>query len=124
MLFEDATLSDTALKLRRLIETTGADNSPYFEALGTVLAHELVRVHAGPRPSKLPRGWPGRLKQRVVTAYIEDHLPNRSRRRPRSWPASVRTTLLAFSNRSLAAASLSQSAAHGTRQAPLQPRLP
>jgi len=24
-------LSDTALKLRRLIETTGADSSPYFE---------------------------------------------------------------------------------------------
>jgi len=32
LLFEDATLSDTALKLRRLIETTGADSSPLFRS--------------------------------------------------------------------------------------------
>jgi len=75
LLFEDATLSDTALKLRRLIETTGADNSPYFEALGTVLAHELVRLNSGTQRSEAPaKGGLAAWQQRVVTAYIEDHL--------------------------------------------------
>ena len=75
LLFEDATLSDTALKLRRLIETTGADSSPYFEALGTVLAHELVRLNSGAQRSEAPaKGGLAAWQQRVVTAYIEDHL--------------------------------------------------
>jgi AraC family transcriptional regulator len=75
LLFEDATLSDTALKLKRLIETAGADNSPYFEALGAVLAHELVRVYAGPPRTEAPaKGGLAAWQQRVVTAYIEDHL--------------------------------------------------
>ena len=75
LLFEDATLSDTALKLKRLIETAGAGNSPYFEALGAVLAHELVRVYAGtPRIEAPARGGLAAWQQRVVTAYIEDHL--------------------------------------------------
>ena len=75
LLFEDATLSDTALKLRRLIETTGVDSSPYFEALGTVLAHELVRLNSGTQRSDAPaKGGLAAWQQRVVTAYIEDHL--------------------------------------------------
>jgi AraC family transcriptional regulator len=75
MLFEDATLSDTALKLRRLIEATSTDNSPYFEALGTVLAHELVRINSGTQRSEAPaKGGLAAWQQRVVTAYIEDHL--------------------------------------------------
>jgi AraC family transcriptional regulator len=75
LLFEDATLSDTALKLGRLIETTGADSSPYFEALGTVLAHELVRLNSGTQRSEAPaKGGLAAWQQRVVTAYIEDHL--------------------------------------------------
>jgi len=75
LLFEDATLSSTALKLRRLIETTGVDNNPYFEALGTVLAHELAGLHSGvPRVEALARGGLAAWQQRVVTAYVEDHL--------------------------------------------------
>ena len=75
LMFEDATLSDTALKLRRMIETTGADRSPYFEALGTVLAHELVRLNSGTQRSEAPaKGGLAAWQQRVVTAYIEDHL--------------------------------------------------
>ncbi len=75
LLFEDATLSDTALKLKRLIETAGADSSPYFEALGTVLAHELVRLNAeAPRIGARAKGGLAAWQQRVVTAYIEDHL--------------------------------------------------
>ena len=75
MLFEDATLSDTALKLGRLIETTSGGNSPYFEALGTVLAHELLRINSATQRSKAPtKGGLAAWQQRVITAYIEDHL--------------------------------------------------
>jgi AraC family transcriptional regulator len=75
LLFEDATLSDSALKLKRLIETPGADSSPYFEALGTVLAHELVRLNAGmPRIEAPAKGGLAAWQQRVITTYIEDHL--------------------------------------------------
>ena len=47
LFFEDATLWDTALKLVKLIESAGSNNRLYFEALGIVLAHELMRVNAG-----------------------------------------------------------------------------
>src|SRR5882672_5405198 len=49
-------------KLKRLIETAGADSSPYFEALGIVLAHELVRLNAGTlRIESLAKWWPRSL---------------------------------------------------------------
>ncbi len=75
LFFEDATLSDTALKLKRLIESAGPDNGPYFEALSLVLAHELVRLDAGARCSEAPaRGGLAAWQQRVVVSYIEEHL--------------------------------------------------
>jgi len=54
LFFEDAALSDTALKLKRLIENAASDSGPYFEALGTVLAHELVRLNAGASSVEVP----------------------------------------------------------------------
>jgi AraC family transcriptional regulator len=76
LFFEDATLSDTALKLKRLIERAGANSSPYLEALGIVLAHELIRLNAGPPPRiEVPmRGGLAAWQQRVITTYIEQHL--------------------------------------------------
>jgi AraC family transcriptional regulator len=75
LFFEDATLSDTALKLKRLIERAGANSSPYLEALGIVLAHELVRLNAGPPRIEVPvRGGLAAWQQRVITAYVEEHL--------------------------------------------------
>jgi AraC family transcriptional regulator len=75
LLFEDATLWNTALKLKSLIESAGSDSSPYFEALGTVLAHELVRLNAGaPRIEAPVRGGLAAWQQRTVTTYIEEHL--------------------------------------------------
>jgi AraC family transcriptional regulator len=75
LFFEDAALSDTALKLERLIEDTGSDSCPYFEALGTVLAHELVRLNAAtPRIEAPAKGGLAAWQQRAVTAYIEEHL--------------------------------------------------
>ena len=75
LFFEDAALSDTALKLKRLIENTGSDSGPYFEALGIVLAHELVRLNAGTPHIEAPaKGGLAAWQQRTVTAYIEEHL--------------------------------------------------
>jgi AraC family transcriptional regulator len=75
LFFEDATLSDTALKLRRLIDNTDPDDLHYGEALGTVLAHEVVRQTAvTPRGEALAKGGLSGWQQRVVTAYIEEHL--------------------------------------------------
>jgi AraC family transcriptional regulator len=75
LFFEDTTLWDTAVKLRKQIESAGSDNRLYFEALGVVLAHELVRLKAGIRPVEAPvRGGLAGWQQRIVTSYIEEHL--------------------------------------------------
>jgi AraC family transcriptional regulator len=72
LFFEDATLWDTALKLTRLL---GTDNQPYLDALGGVLAHELVRLNAGCRRTEpSARGGLAAWQQRIVTSYIEEHL--------------------------------------------------
>jgi AraC family transcriptional regulator len=74
LFFEDATLWDTAIKLTRLIEN-GSDNRPYFEALGTVLAHEVMRLNAGEQRVEAPaRGGLAGWQQKIVTSYIEEHL--------------------------------------------------
>ena len=47
LFFEDAALWDTVLKLKRLIESPVPDDWAYLEALGAVLAHEVVRLDRG-----------------------------------------------------------------------------
>jgi AraC family transcriptional regulator len=75
LFFEDTTLWDTGVKLRKQIENAGSGNRLYFEALGVVLAHELVRLNAGIRPVEAPvRGGLAGWQQRIVTSYIEEHL--------------------------------------------------
>jgi AraC family transcriptional regulator len=75
LFFEDTTLWDTAVKLRKQIESAGSDNRLYSEALGVVLAHELVRFNAGICPVEAPvRGGLAGWQQRIVTTYIEEHL--------------------------------------------------
>ena len=75
LFFEDAALWDTALKLKRLIESARSDNRAYFEALGSVLAHELVRLDAGaPRIEAPARGGLAAWQRRIVTEYIEEHV--------------------------------------------------
>jgi len=75
LFFEDSGLWDTALKLTTLIESAGSDHRLYVEALGIVLAHELVRLNAGmPCVEPRVRGGLAAWQQRAVVAYIEDHL--------------------------------------------------
>jgi AraC family transcriptional regulator len=75
LFFEDGALWDTALKLTTLIENAGSANRLYLEALGAVLAHELVRLNAGrPRVEPQVRGGLAAWQQRTVVSYIEEHL--------------------------------------------------
>jgi AraC family transcriptional regulator len=71
--FEDTAVRETAVKLATLIETEGADG--YVEALGAVLAHELVRaIHGIARKASPVRGGLAPWQQRIVAAHIEEHL--------------------------------------------------
>jgi AraC family transcriptional regulator len=75
LFFEDATLWDTALKLKSLVDSAGSEDRLYFDALGVVLVHELVRLDGG--MSSIPpqlRGGLAAWQERVVAAYIEKHL--------------------------------------------------
>ncbi len=75
LFFEDPHLFATAQKLIGLIEGAESDNSCYIEALGRVLAHELMRLDRAGAPRKnTVRGGLAGWQQRIVTAFIEDHL--------------------------------------------------
>jgi AraC family transcriptional regulator len=75
LFFEDATIWSTAAKLRQAIQFSGAENRLYVEALGVVLVHELIRLNRGaPRADAQLRGGLAAWQQRIVTAYIEEHL--------------------------------------------------
>jgi AraC family transcriptional regulator len=75
LFFEDPHLFATAQKLIGLTEGAEPDNSCYIEALGRVLAHELMRLDRAGTPRKhTVRGGLAGWQQRIVTAYIEDHL--------------------------------------------------
>ncbi|WP_088348755.1 MULTISPECIES: AraC family transcriptional regulator [Rhodomicrobium] len=75
LFFEDRALWETALKLKRLIENPTPEERPYFEALGTVLAHELIRLGREARQGEGPvKGGLAAWQQRVAAAYIEEHL--------------------------------------------------
>jgi AraC-like DNA-binding protein len=77
LFFEDAALWETALKLQRLIENPGSDSRLYLEALGVVLAHELIRPAAATRQSAPARGGLAAWQQRILVDYIEENLAER-----------------------------------------------
>jgi AraC family transcriptional regulator len=75
LFFEDATLLDTALKLKRSLEGPTSENGLYLQALGIVLAHELIRFnHRMPPSNPQLRGGLATWQQRIVTAHIDAHL--------------------------------------------------
>ena len=74
-LFEDAALWSTITKLRGLLQSPLRDSLRYFEALGAVLMHELVRLNSGPSRGETPaRGGLATWQQRLVVSYIEEHV--------------------------------------------------
>jgi AraC family transcriptional regulator len=74
VLFENSALWDTAVKLAAAVEE-GSENERYCEALGVVIAHELLRSQGTIRRRNSPvRGGLAVWQQRLVAAYIEEHL--------------------------------------------------
>ncbi|CCE10676.1 hypothetical protein BRAS3843_520192 [Bradyrhizobium sp. STM 3843] len=72
----DSLVWETASKLKKAIESRGANCTAYLEALSSVLAHEL----SGPsqalarEPVRVSRGGLASWQRRVVVEYIEEHL--------------------------------------------------
>src|SRR5215510_10755735 len=78
LLFEDATLWHTALKLKSLVDSLALGDRLYFEALGSLLVHELVRLSRGiPGIQPRVRGGLAAWQQRIITTYIEEHANER-----------------------------------------------
>ena len=74
LFFEDVALWETAVKLAKLIEN-GSEDQHYCEALGVVLAHDLVHRNIGARRTEPPaRGGLAAWQERTVSAYIEEHM--------------------------------------------------
>jgi AraC family transcriptional regulator len=73
--FEDASVWDTASKLKNVIEGGRAGCAPYLEALSGVLGHELSRVDREILgESGVSRGGLAGWQERAVVRYIEEHL--------------------------------------------------
>ena len=73
--FEDAVLWTTVLKLKGLIGCPAVAHRAYFAALGAVLVQELVRSDRGSDSIESSiRGGLAAWQQRIVAAYIEEHL--------------------------------------------------
>jgi AraC family transcriptional regulator len=86
LFFEDAALWEAAVKLAKLIES-GSEDQHYCEALGVVLAHDLVHRNVGARRTEPPaRGGLAAWQKRSVSAYIEEHIAEQI---PLSIPAQL-----------------------------------
>ena len=74
LFFENSVLWETAVKLAIAIED-GCESERYCEALAVVVAHELLRMQGNLRRCGPPtRGSLAVWQQRIVAAYIEEHL--------------------------------------------------
>jgi AraC family transcriptional regulator len=71
LFFFDRDIWETVLKLKTLVEHPAS--SGYAEALGLVLAHELIRSNRGDSAAIL-RGGLASWQKKKVTDYIEEHL--------------------------------------------------
>ena len=75
LFFFDRDLWDTALKLKAQVESPSPGNRLYAEALGNVMAHELLRLENGAvAPKQNIRGGLAGWQKRKLTEYIEEHL--------------------------------------------------
>jgi AraC family transcriptional regulator len=75
MLFEDSGLWQTIAKLRRQIGSDDPSGAFYAEALGGVLAHELLQLHGAPPASTARRrGGLAAWQQKRIIEFMEAHL--------------------------------------------------
>jgi AraC family transcriptional regulator len=74
LFFEDGSLWSTIDKLTGLLANAGRDSLPYFDALGAVLMHEVLRVNGDNGHGAPTRGGLAAWQRRLVASHIEDHL--------------------------------------------------
>jgi AraC family transcriptional regulator len=75
LLFEDGGLWETVLKLKAQIGSADPSDRIYGDALGGLLAHELLRLHgATPAWRRADRGGLASWQQRRVIDFMEEHL--------------------------------------------------
>jgi AraC family transcriptional regulator len=72
LFFEDRDLWDTILKLKAQIESPLSRT--YAEALGIILAHDLLRLHGKASVARAPQGGLAGWQQKRVAEYIDAHL--------------------------------------------------
>ena len=75
LLFEDSGLWETVFKLKAQIGSTDPGDRMYADALGGLLAHELLRLHgATATPRRAHRAGLAGWQQRRVIDFMEEHL--------------------------------------------------
>jgi AraC family transcriptional regulator len=75
LFFEDTAVWQTALKLGRLLDAPDGNSRLYLDALGIILAHELVRPEASSHPAApRARGGLAGWQKRTVVDFIEQNL--------------------------------------------------
>jgi AraC family transcriptional regulator len=75
LLFEDAALWQTAFKLKALIGSGQPGDRLYAEALGGLLAHELLRLNEQAQPAReVRRGGLAQWQQKRLVEFMEEHL--------------------------------------------------
>jgi AraC-like DNA-binding protein len=73
--FEDESLWHAARELADLVEHPVSGDQDYFEALGAIVMHRILRLHRGETKSRRQaHGGLAVWQQRITTAYIEEHL--------------------------------------------------
>jgi AraC family transcriptional regulator len=75
LLFEDSGLWETVLKLKAQIGSADPGDRMYAEALGGLLAHELLHLNGAiPASRRADRGGLARWQQKRVMDFMEEHL--------------------------------------------------
>jgi AraC family transcriptional regulator len=74
LFFEDAALWQTALKLGRLLDSSHGRMGLCFDALGVILAHELVRPDTQPVHKPRARGGLAGWQRRTVAEFVDENL--------------------------------------------------
>ena len=76
LFFYDPNLWETALKLKVQVENSNSMHRQYGEALGVLLAHDLVRINgnADPLSATADRGGLAGWQRRRLAEYIEEHV--------------------------------------------------
>jgi AraC family transcriptional regulator len=74
LFFEDVALWQTALKLGRLLDSSHGSIGLCFDALGVVLAHELVRSDTRSVRKSRARGGLAGWQRRTVAEFVDENL--------------------------------------------------